>query len=173
MSLYYNIPFSKNIGLASALQLPFRTGSKPPKKRVAPYTGLGTRAGNVTKKIFRRVLNRFPGVERAAALRLLLVLFASTKRIKPFPFGNFPLHGKFAPVGAARSACFSAACGGYACCCRNKHAASRHFPGRRGAAPYTCTRKACVQAFSGGRAAETFPFGNILPAFVKAGQNTG
>ena len=50
VSLYYNIPLSKNNGLASALQSPFRTGSKHPKKWVAPYTGLGTRAGNVTKK---------------------------------------------------------------------------------------------------------------------------
>ena len=47
-----------------------------------------------------------PGVERAAALRLLLVLFVEAKRIKPFPFGNFPLHGKQAHVGAARCACY-------------------------------------------------------------------
>ena len=28
----------------------------------------------------------------------------SKKNVKPFPFGNFPLHGKLAPVGAARCA---------------------------------------------------------------------
>ena len=42
------------------------------------------------------------GVERAAALRLLLVLFVEAKRIKPSPFGNFwqaessPLLGRHA-----------------------------------------------------------------------------
>ena len=80
VSLLYNLPFPKNIGLASVLQQPFRTGSKHPKKRVAPHTGVGTRAGNVTKKLFCRVLNRSPGVERAAALRLLPVLFVEAKR---------------------------------------------------------------------------------------------
>ena len=50
MSLLYNFPFSKSNGLASALQRPFRTGSKHPKKRVAPHTGVETNAGNVTKK---------------------------------------------------------------------------------------------------------------------------
>ena len=58
VSLQYNIPFSKNIGLASVLQLPFRTGSKHPKKWVASHTGLGTKGGNITKKLFGRVLNR-------------------------------------------------------------------------------------------------------------------
>ena len=50
VSLQYNNSFSKNISLASALQYPFRTGSKHPKKRVAPYACLGTKARNVTKK---------------------------------------------------------------------------------------------------------------------------
>ena len=59
---------------------------------------------------------------------LLLVLFVEAKRIKPFPFRNFLTGRKFAPAGAARSACLSAACGGYPCCYRNNHAASRHFP---------------------------------------------
>ena len=49
VSLQYNIPFSKNIGLASALQSPFRTGSKHLKKRVAPHAGIGTKAGSNTK----------------------------------------------------------------------------------------------------------------------------
>ena len=53
VSLLYNLPFPKNIGLASVLQQPFRTGSKHPKKRVAPYAGLKTNAGNVTKKYNR------------------------------------------------------------------------------------------------------------------------
>ena len=53
VSLLYNLPFPKNIGLASVLQQPFRTGSKHPKKRVAPHTGLGMKVGNVTKKYNR------------------------------------------------------------------------------------------------------------------------
>ena len=53
VSLQYNIPFSKNNGLASVLQQPFRTGSKHPKKRVAPHAGLGTEGGNITKKYNR------------------------------------------------------------------------------------------------------------------------
>ena len=53
-------------------------------------TGLGTKVGNVTKKLFCRVLNRSPGVERVAALRLLFDSFCrSKKNVKPFPFGNF------------------------------------------------------------------------------------
>ena len=35
-----------------------------------------------------------------------LVLFAEAKRINSFPFGNFLTSRKFAPVGAARCACF-------------------------------------------------------------------
>ena len=52
VSLQYNNPFSQSNGLASVLQQPFRTGSKHPKKRVAPHTGVETNAGNVTKNIF-------------------------------------------------------------------------------------------------------------------------
>ena len=65
VSLQCGLPFSKSNGLASALQLPFRTGSKHPKKWVAPYTGLETKVGNITKKIFCRVLNR-PSEPRGA-----------------------------------------------------------------------------------------------------------
>ena len=53
VSLLYNFPFSKSNGLASALQRPFRTGSKHPKKRVAPHAGLGTEGGNITKEYNR------------------------------------------------------------------------------------------------------------------------
>ena len=41
--------------------------------------------------------------------RLLFGSFCrSKKNVKPFPFGNFPLHGKLAPVGAAYCACYEA-----------------------------------------------------------------
>ena len=77
----------------------------------------------------------------------------AAKSNNPFPLGNFLTSRKFAPVGAARSACyedsrfckprisaplrgFSAACGGYPCCCRNNmFAASRHFFGASGRRP--------------------------------------
>jgi len=65
--------------------------------------------------------------------RLLFSSFCrSKKNVKPFPFGNFPLHGKLAPVGAAHCACYEAS----RFCKPRSSAASRHFPGRRGAAPY-------------------------------------
>ena len=131
VSLLYNIPFSKNISLASVLQQPFRTGSKHPKKWVVPYTGLGTKNGNITKNIIRRVLNRSPGVERAAALRLLLVLFVEAKRIKPFPFGKVLRFCK--PRISAPLRGLSAAYGGYPCCCRNNCLPLRGFPGGKAA----------------------------------------
>ena len=44
---------------------------------------------------------------RRVETRLLFGSFCrSKKNVKPFPFGSFPLHGKHAPVGAARCACF-------------------------------------------------------------------
>ena len=74
-----------------------------------------------------------------------LVLFAEAKRIKPFPFGNFPLHGKHVPVGAARYACFyslagsfrgfPAAYGGYPCCFRNNRLPLRGISRGVGAPP--------------------------------------
>ena len=82
VSLQCGIPFSKNISLASALQYPFRTGSKHPKKCVASHTGLGTNAGNVTKKFFRRVLNR----GRRTESRLLFGSFCRSKKNKLVPF---------------------------------------------------------------------------------------
>ena len=65
--------------------------------------------------------------------RLLFGSFCrSKKNVKPFPFGSFPLHGKLVPVGAAHCACYEAS----RFCKPRSSAASRHFPGRRGAAPY-------------------------------------
>ena len=58
------------------------------------------------KNIINRVLNRPSESRGSQPSGLLLVLFVEAKRINPFPFGNFPLHGKHAPVGAARCACF-------------------------------------------------------------------
>ena len=60
------------------------------------------------KNIINRVLNRPSESRGSQPSGLLLVLFVEAKRINPFPFGNFPLHGKHAPVGAARCACYGA-----------------------------------------------------------------
>ena len=65
--------------------------------------------------------------------RLLFGSFCrSKKNVKPFPFGSFPLHGKHAPVGAARCACYEASrfckprsSAPYGGCAQ---AAARHFP---------------------------------------------
>ena len=133
VSLQYDIPFSKNIGLASVLQQPFRTGSKHPKKRVAPHIGLGTNTGNVTKKHNRQSFEPSLGVQRVATLWATFGSFRrSEKNVKTFPSGNFLTSRKFAPVGAARCACYEAS----RFCKPRSSAASRHFPGRRGAAPY-------------------------------------
>ena len=65
---------------------------------------------------------------RRTESRLLFGSFCRSKKNKLVPFRELSIAWKACPIGAARSACFSAACGGYPCCYRNNHAASRHFP---------------------------------------------
>ena len=77
VSLQYDIPFSKSNSLASAPQLPFRTGSKHPKKRVAPHTGLGTRDGSNTKNI---ILQSFEPRSQGLPRVLFVLLFARRKK---------------------------------------------------------------------------------------------
>ena len=152
VSLLYNLPFPKTISLASALQHPFRTGSKHPKKRVAPHTGLGRMLEISRKNIIDRVLNRSPGVERAAALRLLLVLFVEAKRINPFPFRGVSRFCK--PRFSAHRQQF--------CASQIKSlAATRHFPGgfatlwllcpknRPAKAPLSCNQPKCAEKHDG------------------------
>ena len=50
----------------------------------------------------------FPESRGPQTSGVLPVLFVQAKRINLFPFGSFPLHGKHAPVGAARCACYGA-----------------------------------------------------------------
>ena len=56
-------------------------------------------------------------------------------------------------------------------------AASRHLPGRRGAAPYLYTQSVYAACFASILRRQSrsmaFPFGNISPTFKKVGQNKG
>ena len=54
VSLQYNNSFSKNISLASAVQLPFRTDSKPFRRRFAGKTGFETSRRKTLQNYFRQ-----------------------------------------------------------------------------------------------------------------------
>ena len=71
VSLQYNNPFSKNLSLASALQLSFRTDSKPLRRRFAGKTGFDTCRENFCKITSGRALNR----PRSPEVRKPLVYF--------------------------------------------------------------------------------------------------
>ena len=167
VSLQCGLPFSKSNGLASVLQLPFRTGSKHPKKWIAPHAGLGTKNGNVTKKIFCRVLNRPSESRGSQPSGLLLVLFVEAKRIKPFPFGNFR---GFANLESVHT-------GGGIAGTKLNPCRCTAFPRGVGAPPPTCTRKACVplasQALSGGKAALWRPLSGTFHLLLKKQDKTG
>ena len=106
------------------------------------------------KIFFHRVLNRG---RRACPACFLCYFLHAAKSNNPFPLGNFLTSRKFAPVGAARRACKGVS----------------RFCKPRISAPQWRFRTGRFAAFPGGRAARTFPVGNISPAFEKAEQNTG
>jgi hypothetical protein len=83
VSLQYNNPFSKNIGLASALRSPFRTDSKPLRQRFADKTGFDTCRRNFLQNHFRQSFESW-----VAGLRpvCFLVLFAQRKKHEKRPF---------------------------------------------------------------------------------------
>ncbi len=60
VSLQYNNPFSKNLSLASAVQLPFRTDSKPFRRRFVGKTGFGTCRRNFLQSYFRQSFESSP-----------------------------------------------------------------------------------------------------------------
>ena len=113
------------------------------------------------KNIIDRVLNRPSESRGSQPSGLLLVLFVEAKRINPFPFGNFR---GFANLDSAHTG------GGFG------QAASRHFSGRRGAAPYLYTQSVCAACFASilRRTSRLLgvPGREHFPAFEKAGQNT-
>ena len=78
MSLQYNNPFSKNISLASAVQLPFRTDSKPLRRRFVGKTGFGTCRQKTLLNFFRQSFESW-----VAGLRpvCFLVTFCTTQKV--------------------------------------------------------------------------------------------
>ena len=78
MSLQYNNCFSKNISLASAVQLPFRTDSKPLRRRFAGKTGFGTSRRKALQTHFRQSFESW-----VAGLRpvCFLVTFCTTQKV--------------------------------------------------------------------------------------------
>ncbi len=71
VSLLYTFSFSKNISLASVVQLPFRTDSKPLRRRFAGKTGFGRSRRKFLQNHFRQSFESLPGVQRFANLNLL------------------------------------------------------------------------------------------------------
>ena len=86
MSLQYNNPFSKYISLASAVQLPFRTDSKPFHRRFAGKTGFDTCHWKALQNLFRQSFESSPESRGSQTFGVLLVLFVQAKRINSFPF---------------------------------------------------------------------------------------
>ena len=82
MSLQYNNPFSKNLSLASALQLSFRTDSKPFRRRFAGKTGFGRSCRKALQSYFRQSFESW-----VAGLRRLLETWSPCSR----PFAILPV----------------------------------------------------------------------------------
>ncbi len=78
VSLQYTFSFSKNIGLASAIQLPIRTDSKPFRCRFVGKTGFGTCRRKALQNLFRQSFESW-----VAGLRpvCFLVTFCTTQKV--------------------------------------------------------------------------------------------
>ena len=84
VSLQYTFSFSKNLSLASALQQPFRTDSKPFRRRFVGKTGYLINAGHFRHNYGSTGdLNRPRSPEVRKPLVCFLVLFAQRKKNKP------------------------------------------------------------------------------------------
>jgi hypothetical protein len=88
VSLQYNNPFSKNLSLASALQLSFRTDSKPFRRRFAGKTGFGRSRWNFLQTHFRQSFESSPESRGSQTSGVLLVLFVQAKSTKNVPFAG-------------------------------------------------------------------------------------
>ena len=86
VSLQYNNPFSKNNGLALAVQPPFRTDSKPFHRRFVGKTGFDTCRRKFLQSYFRQSFESSPESRGSQTSGVLPVLFVHAKRINPFPF---------------------------------------------------------------------------------------
>ena len=86
VSLQYTFSFSKNISLASALRYPFRTDSKPFRRRFVGKTGFDRSRRKFLRSYFRQSFESSPESRGSQTSGVLLVLFVHAKRINPSPF---------------------------------------------------------------------------------------
>ena len=78
VSLQYTFSFSKNIRLASAVQLPFRTDSKPLRQRFVGKTGFGTSRRKFLQTHFRQSFESWVAGLRPACF---LVTFCTMQKV--------------------------------------------------------------------------------------------
>ena len=82
MSLQYTISFSKNISLASAVQSPFRTDSKPFRRRFAGKTGFGRRRRKFLQNRFRQSFESSPESRGSQTSGVLFGTFCTTQKVR-------------------------------------------------------------------------------------------
>ena len=91
VSLQYNNPFSKNNSLASALQPPFRTDSKPLRRRFAGKTGFETSRRKALQNLFRQSFESSPESRGSQTSGVLFGSFCTTQKArKTFPSQEAP-----------------------------------------------------------------------------------
>ena len=88
VSLQQNNSFSKNISLALARQPPFRTDSKPLRRRFAGKPGFVTCRRNFLQNHFRQSFESSPKSRGPQTSGVLLVLFVHAKSTKNVPFAG-------------------------------------------------------------------------------------
>jgi hypothetical protein len=80
VSLQYNNSFLKNNGLALAVQPPFRTDSKPLRRRFAGKTGFGMSRRKTLRSLFRQSFESWVAGLRPACF---LVTFCTMQKVTP------------------------------------------------------------------------------------------
>ena len=78
--LQYTFSFSKNIGLASALQLFFRTDSKPFRRRFVGKTGFGRSRRKALQNLFRQSFESSPESRGSQTSGVLFGSFCTTQK---------------------------------------------------------------------------------------------
>ena len=82
VSLQYTFSFSKNISLASAVQLPFRTDSKPFHRRFAGKTGFDTCRRKFLRSLFRQSFESSPESRGSQTSGVLFGSFCTTQKAR-------------------------------------------------------------------------------------------
>ena len=80
VSLQYTFSFSKNNGLAFAVQLPFRTDSKPFRRRFAGKTGFGRSRRKTLQNYFRQSFESSPESRGSQAFGVLFGSFCTAQK---------------------------------------------------------------------------------------------